>query len=141
MLVLERGITFGASRLFIRVHLMLGTDCQAKRLIHLAPCQFPSEGQRFVCRLLCIVLQAPWCYCSVLCYSLSQFYGSFPSAKKVCKSAAQFCYVCGEVTFKSQRKTFTPLVKNVMSFILGAKQVTWISPGLLIFAIQRVLGF
>jgi len=35
-----------------------------------------------------------------------------------------FCYVCGEVTFKSQRKTFTPLVKNVMNFIFGAKQVT-----------------
>jgi hypothetical protein len=68
MLVLERGITFGASRLFIRVHLMLGTDCQAKRLIHLAPCQSPSEGQRFVRHVLycsastvvllfCIVLQ------------------------------------------------------------------------------------
>jgi hypothetical protein len=29
--------------------------------------------------------------------------------------------VCGEVTFKSQLRNLTPLNKNIMSFILGAK--------------------
>jgi len=47
--------------------------------------------------------------------------------------------VCCE-TFICSRETFKPLIKNVTSFILGAKWVTKLSPGPLMFAVQHVLG-
>jgi hypothetical protein len=32
-----------------------------------------------------------------------------------------FCYVCGDLTFKDQRRSLTLLVKNVMNYTLAVK--------------------
>ena len=41
-----------------------------------------------------------------------------------------FCYVCGEMTFKSQMQNLTPIIKK---FNLGVKWVTKIKVGPLIY--------
>ena len=41
--------------------------------------------------------------------------------RKCVNSSDAFCYICGEVTFKSQRQAFTPLIKKCYEHYLGCK--------------------
>jgi len=46
-----------------------------------------------------------------------------------------FCYVCGDLTFKDQRRSLIPLVKKVMIYTLAAKWGIKIRIGPLISAV------
>ena len=48
----------------------------------------------------------------------------FNHAKECLNHPDTFFYVCDEVTFKSQKPNFTPLIKKCMRFILGVECVT-----------------
>ena len=37
----------------------------------------------------------------------------------MCKFSGQFCYICGEITFSSQKRTMTPLVKAAYQHYFG----------------------
>ena len=41
--------------------------------------------------------------------------------RKCVNSANNFCYVCGEVTFKSQKRQITPLIKRAYHLYFGCK--------------------
>jgi len=41
--------------------------------------------------------------------------------RKCVNSSDPFCYICGEVTFKSRRRSFTPLIKNCYEHYFGCK--------------------
>jgi hypothetical protein len=41
--------------------------------------------------------------------------------RKCVNSSDAFCYICGEVTFKSRRRSFTPLIKKCYESYFGCK--------------------
>jgi len=41
--------------------------------------------------------------------------------RKCANSSDAFCYICGEVTFKSRRRSFTPLIKKFCEHYFGCK--------------------
>ena len=43
--------------------------------------------------------------------------------RKCVNSSDAFCYICGEVTFKSRRRSFTPLIKKCYEHYFGCKVV------------------
>jgi len=46
-----------------------------------------------------------------------------------------FCYICGEVTFKSRGRSFTPLIKKCYEHYFGCKVVIRTRVGLPIFVV------
>ena len=53
---------------------------------------------------------------SSVCYRLT-----INIPRKCVNSSDAFCYICGEVTFKSGRKSFTPLIKKCYENYFGCK--------------------
>ena len=67
-----------------------------------------------LCRLLaiaqCVIVSEVRSVCSTI---------NMP--RKCVNSSDAFCYICGEVTFKSRRRSFTPLFKKCCEHYFGCK--------------------
>jgi hypothetical protein len=67
-----------------------------------------------LCRLLviaqCVIVSEVHSVCSTI---------NMP--RKCVNSSDAFCYICGEVTFKSRRRSFTPLIKKYYEHYFGCK--------------------
>lgn len=57
----------------------------------------------------------------------------FQNAAKNVNSADNWCYVCGEVTFSSQNRSITPVIRKAYHCYLGARLATSIKSRLYIF--------
>jgi hypothetical protein len=58
---------------------------------------------------------------SAVCYRLSAVHivcSTINMPRKCVNSSDAFCYICGEVTFKSLRRSFTPLIKKCYEYLL-----------------------
>ena len=49
-----------------------------------------------------------------------------------------FCYVCGDMAFKDQRRSLTPVVKNIMNYTLAVKWGIKIRNGSLVSTVRPV---
>jgi len=67
-----------------------------------------------VCRLLaraqCVIVSEVHSVCSTI---------NMP--RKCVNSSKAFCYICGDVTFKSRRRSFPPLIKKCYEHYFGCK--------------------
>ena len=58
---------------------------------------------------------------SLVCYRPRSAHFCFTMPRKCVNSSEAFWYICGEVTFKSRRQSFTPLIKKCHEHYFGCK--------------------
>ena len=88
--------------------------------------------------VLCRLLDRAQC---VIVSEVHSVYSTINMQRKCVNSSDAFCYICNEVTFKSQRRSFTPLIRNATNIISAAKWVIMTRVGLPIFVVWHVPGF
>jgi hypothetical protein len=122
----------GASKSLLKLTCFLGTGSQTVQA-DLCTDMFRYEPRLCIrVTVLSVVSKALPCkqqkcflFCSVkcvtsLCHSLVSVL--LPLCLKKCLNHPDtFCYVCGELTFKSQRRNFTPLIKKCYELYFGCK--------------------
>jgi len=57
----------------------------------------------------------------VIVSEVRSVFSTINMSRKCINSSDVFCYICGEVTFKSGRRSFTPLIKKCYEHYFGCK--------------------
>jgi len=82
--------------------------------------------QRVMCHTRVTNSPLPVAGQSSVCYHLrSSVYSTIHMPRTCVNSSDAFCYICGEVTLKSRRWSFTPLIKKCYEHYFGCKMGDW----------------
>jgi hypothetical protein len=71
---------------------------------------WPTVLCRLLARAQCVIVSEVRSVCSTI-----------NMRRKCISSSDAFCYICGEVTFKSRKRSFTPLIKKCYEHYFGCK--------------------